>query len=370
MKLAILGLVLMVSLAVASLDATEYKTAYRPFTYGEVTPSEEDMETMYRDFVRTFKEMEPEQVGEYAHRYEVFKNTVNTVIAHNSNPENSWKMGINEYSDMTDEEFNKHFRLDVTDEQTCSATGSPRNDYDEELPENWDWRTCGVVGPVKNQASCGSCWTFSTIGSLEAHAALSESTAWTTRFNFSEQQLVDCAGDYDCHGCSGGLPSYAFNYIRDNGGIETEESYPYFAKDEECHHDSKNSVVTVEGGFNITAGDEAQLREELYHNGPVSVAFQVVGDFRNYESGVYSSNDCKNSQSDVNHAVLDVGFGVEDGTKYHIIKNSWGATWGNKGYFNIEADVNMCGIAVCNSYPVGVKMVDKFDIVRELKGLN
>ena len=173
----------------------------------------------------------------------------------------------------------------------------------------------------------------------------------------SEQELIDCPDpdEYDTHGCKGGLPSYAFRFIHDKPGLETENDYPYQAKDAKCRYDASKPRVTTSGAFIITEGDEEQLKNELYHNGPVSVAFRVQSDFMKYKSGVYHSDDCPNGQHDVNHAVLAVGYGTQDGMDYWLVKNSWSESWGNEGYFKIQRGVNMCGIAECNSYPLDVK---------------
>lgn len=219
-----------------------------------------------------------------------------------------------------------------------------------DIPSTWDWRTQGVVSPVKNQGKCGSCWTFSTVGALESHYI----KKYGQFKNLSEQQLVDCAGDYDNHGCNGGLPSHAFEYIKDAGGIAEESSYPYQAVTNQCTVDkSKFSVGVVGGSVNISA-DESELRQALFQYGPVSIAFQVVDGFKDYSSGVYVSSVCKNGPSDVNHAVLAVGYGTENGIDYWLIKNSWGAAWGDNGYFKMQRGVNMCGVAVCNSFPQDV----------------
>jgi cathepsin H len=269
---------------------------------------------------------------------------------------------------LTDQEFRDYFRLGLNEEQKCSATSSPRQENLKGIPDNFDWQDYGVVTPVKSQGKCGSCWTFSTIGALESHYYIS-----TARYmNFSEQVLVDCAREeYDCHGCKGGLPSYAFNFIRDHG-MATNETYPYRANDGksltvltflndiifigECKYTQSQSVVTTDGPFNITTGDEIQLVESIFNHGPVSVAFQVIAGFRDYKDGVYYSSECKNSPMDVNHAVLAVGYGVEDGHPFLNIKNSWGRDWGNKGFFKIARNRNMCGIAVCNSFPLNVRV--------------
>lgn len=157
---------------------------------------------------------------------------VDSVVAHNSDPAHSYKAGLNAYSDMTDAEFAAHFRLQqVQEDQHCSAT-KDRQGVEQlgAIPENWDWRDHDGVSPVKNQGHCGSCWTFSTVGTLEAHSLLK----YKEFDSLAEQQLVDCAGAYDNHGCQGGLPSHAFEYIAAAGGISTEVAYPYKAVDQNC----------------------------------------------------------------------------------------------------------------------------------------
>jgi cathepsin H len=146
------------------------------------------------------------------------------------------------------------------------------------------------------------------------------------------------------------------------GGIVEETSYPYKAVTNQCSVDLKQSVVGVVGGSVNISLSEDDMKQELYEHGPVSVAFQVVDGFRDYKSGVYVSSTCKNGPDNVNHAVLAVGFGVEDGKDYWIVKNSWGDAWGDKGFFKIQRGVNMCGIAVCNSYPYDVVDLTKQNV--------
>jgi len=169
--------------------------------------------------------------------------------------------------------------------------------------------------------------------------------------------LVDCAQAFDNAGCNGGLPSHAFEYIFYAGGIETEDDYPYTAKDGTCVADSSKFALGVDyGAHNITAGDEEELKKYVAQQ-PVSVAFEVVDDFGGYTSGVYSSTECGNTAADVNHAVLAVGYGTDtdSGMDYWIVKNSWGTSWGDEGFFKIQRGVNMCGIAECNSFPADVE---------------
>jgi cathepsin H len=281
-------------------------------------------------------------------RFNIFKQNLDRVLTHNANPEKTYVKGINKFSDLTDEEFNRFY---VAESQNCSATVKSGLTFtNSTAPLNYDWRNYAVVSPVKNQGKCGSCWTFSTTGAIESHYALLNQVYPP---NLSEQQLVDCAQDYDNHGCRGGLPSHAFEYIKDNRGLALESNYPYEAKDNNCRFNSTMTTIQVSGGsYNITSGDEEEMRDALFQYGPVSIAYQVVKDFRDYKYGVYSSTLCRNTTMDVNHAVLAVGYGVtQDGTKYWVVKNSWGADWGDQGYFKIKRGENMCGVAVCNAFP-------------------
>lgn len=295
-----------------------------------------------------------------------FRASLERVRSHNAVADRTYDKGINQFSDMTDEEFTKKVLMSP---QNCSATHRPSPRVPRvagaDLPDRVDWREKGIVGEVKNQGHCGSCWTFSTSGCLEAHVAIKYDNWHAPRL--SEQQLVDCAQAFDNHGCNGGLPSHAFEYIRYAGGLATEFHYPYTAKDGTCaapsmprtasggfHPTSAGIGAEVPGGsYNLTVGDEESLKFHIATHGPVSVAFQVASDFRDYAGGVYSSTVCRNGPGDVNHAVLAVGYGVDPTTKmqYWLIKNSWDYTWGVEGFFKIEAFRNMCGVADCMAFP-------------------
>ncbi|RLN58008.1 hypothetical protein BBJ28_00021577 [Nothophytophthora sp. Chile5] len=274
----------------------------------------------------------------------IFEINARSIAAHNSKNDVSFTMELNEFADSTWEEF-QHWYLGSP--QTCSATGSSGVTYSD-VPQEKDWRVDGMVSPVKNQGKCGSCWTFSTTGCLESHLKLKHG-----QFTIlSEQNLLDCAQNFDNHGCNGGLPSHAFEYVKYNGGLDTEETYPYEAKEGKCKFNTYHVGAQVDKVVNVTARDETELKAAVGSAGPVSIAFQVVSDFRFYKSGVYESSQCHSGEKDVNHAVLAVGYGVEDGKKHWIVKNSWGTAWGMSGFFQIARDRNMCGVADCASYPV------------------
>uniref|UniRef100_A0A3Q1FGN1 Cathepsin H n=1 Tax=Acanthochromis polyacanthus TaxID=80966 RepID=A0A3Q1FGN1_9TELE len=192
---------------------------------------------------------------------------------------------------------------------------------------------------------CGSCWTFSTTGCLESVTAIAKGRL----LPLSEQQLVDCAQDFNNHGCKGGLPSQAFEYIMYNKGLMTEMDYPY--KEGICMYRPHLAAAFVKEVMNVTY-NEREMMDAVATRNPVSFAFEVTSDFMQYSSGVYTSTECHNTTDKVNHAVLAVGYGQENGTTYWIVKNSWGSSWGMNGYFFIERGKNMCGLAACSSFPV------------------
>jgi len=284
--------------------------------------------------------------------YSSWTASLDEIIAHNAG-DSTWVAGLNEYSHMSWEQFQAFFNLAP---QNCSAT-QPRekvvlpqvHHQAQATPSKKDWRT-DIPIHVKNQGSCGSCWTFSTTGATEAHNYL----ATGKDVLLSEQQLVDCADAFDNHGCAGGLPSHAFEYLHYFGGQMAEKDYKYTAKDGKCVAEVSKVAAVVNSQVNITFQDEKQLVDAVGQYGPVSVAYQVASDFRHYTGGVYTSTVCKNKPSDVNHAVLAVGFDHDEasGKDYWIIKNSWGDSFGLKGYFLMERGLNMCGVSDCASFPI------------------
>ncbi|XP_035508187.1 pro-cathepsin H-like [Morone saxatilis] len=284
---------------------------------------------------------------EYYRRFHVFTENKKTIDRHNAG-NHTFTMGLNQFSDMTFEEFRKLFLL--TEPQNCSATKGGHVSRTGPYPEFVDWRMKGnFVTPVKNQGHCGSCWTFSTTGCLESVNAI----ATGKLIPLSEQQLIDCAKDFNNHGCLGGLPSQAFEYIKYNKGLMTEEDYPYKGHDDSCHFEPALAAAFVLDAVNITSYDEKAMVDAVARLNPVSFAFEVTADFVHYKEGVYTSTQCKNTADKVNHAVLAVGYGAEENdTPYWIVKNSWGTAWGIDGYFLIERGKNMCGLSACSSYPL------------------
>lgn len=353
-RTSIAAIAMLVSSASANIN-----TDFSAYLSGEQKVYQDDFISIWEQFKIQYGSISPNSHLTDTERRDIFAKNLDAIIQHNSMEGVSYTKGINQYSDMTEDDFRRHFNIQAAGaDQDCSATDTRQSinkQFTEgDVPDAWDWREKGDVSPVKNQGHCGSCWTFSTVGTLEAHSLIK----YSTFDSLAEQQLVDCAGAFDNNGCNGGLPSHAFEYISYAGGISTESAYPYMAVDQNCTVDPSTFALKVEGGsVNITEGDEDEMKEALYTHGPVSIAFEVVDGFRDYTSGVYTSTVCKNSPSDVNHAVVAVGYGTENGLDYWIVKNSWGADWGDQGFFKIQRGVNMCGVAECNSFPSEVVKV-------------
>ncbi|XP_078592162.1 pro-cathepsin H-like [Branchiostoma floridae x Branchiostoma japonicum] len=287
---------------------------------------------------------------EFERRFEIFLQSAEEVAAHNAGG-HSYELELNKFADMTFEEFRDAYLM--TTPQNCSATGEKKARVQSRagpVPGKKDWRDKpGVVSGVKDQGHCGSCWTFSATGCLESVTAI----AFGAPMNLSEQQLVSCAQGFNNHGCEGGLPSQAWEYVKWAQGIESEKDYPYTAKDGKCMFNTNKTIAYVRDVVNITQGDEDEILKAVGTLNPVSIAYEVVAGFKLYKKGVYSSKLCRRDQEHVNHAVLVVGYGEdESGVPYWIVKNSWGPSWGMDGYFLIERNQNMCGLAECAAYPL------------------
>ena len=285
-----------------------------------------------------------ESINEFLARYEVFRRNVMTTF----NEENlGYRTGITKFSDLTQQEFAKTY-LNLNYDAMAMANFEPTIvKVTNAAPDAWNWQDKGVVANVKDQGSCGSCWAFSTMANLEGQYALGKGVVKT----FSEQQLVDC--DTLDSGCNGGLMEYSFTWLKDNGGFNLDTDYPYKGTKQACKSDSSKYVDMKVTGYkklgneysNWDCVDEEGIKEFLYETGPLAVALNA-NPLQTYSSGILDKTAAQCPTSGLNHAVTMVGYGTDtaSGKDYWLVKNSWGKSWGESGYFRIRRGNGTCGI--------------------------
>lgn len=276
---------------------------------------------------------------ELINRFNIYTNNIAEIQNHNSNPDRTWSKGINQFSDLTPEEFKTQISRPISVSNfNYSMTRNLRG-----IPTEWDWTTQGAVTAVKDQGKCGSCWAFSAAEAIES--------AWFIKNKalnvLSEQQIIEC--DKVDSGCNGGEVNSAFDYIIKNKGLCSEASYPYKGKEKKCK--PCNPVANIVSYINVNATENALL--EAVYKQPISVAIEADQNiFQSYSSGVLTATCGTN----LDHAVVLVGYGTLNGQPYWKVRNSWGSSWGMSGYIllarNVSQPGGQCGILLSASYPV------------------
>ena len=302
-----------------------------------------EMDTMlhnqFQKFIKKYNK-KYSSVNEYLARFEVFKMNVMNLYKESQ----KYKTGITKFSDLTQQEFAKIY-LNLNYDAMAVANFNPAHpSFSNAAPDSFDWRDKGLVTPVRDQGMCGSCWAFSTVANLEGLYYKLKGVA----VDLSEQILVDC-DTYDS-ACNGGLMEYAFQWIKENG-METEEDYPYTGYKGSCKADpSKYIDMKVTGWKKLGSStstwspvDEEEIKEFLYETGPLAIALNA-NPLQTYSGGILDKTSSQCPVSGINHAVTLVGYGAESGVDYWIVKNSWGANWGENGYFRIRRGNGTCGI--------------------------
>jgi len=267
----------------------------------------------------------------------------------------TWWKSINEHTDLTIEEFNKHFNIKTVSHEEMKASFAGAEKFLAKKEFNFDemadmedkkvekklkydaFTYITTLSPVRNQGGCGSCWAHSATGAIESawnNQNYPQKTPW-----LSVQQLVDC--DKNSYGCSGGWMHYAFKYIMNAGGIEYETDYPYQESQNTCNFNQSKARVRVQsyegcdsqGWFSQEKCTKEKWLELLY-GGAMSVLVDTNDAFRDYGGGVIevSGNECQQ----YNHAVLAYGWSTDDsGREFISVRNSWGEDWGDQGDFHI-----------------------------------
>ncbi|XP_020089331.1 fruit bromelain-like [Ananas comosus] len=279
-------------------------------------------------------------------RFQIFKNNVNHIETFNNHSENSYTLGINQFTDKTNNEFISQYTgvslpLNIETELVESF-----DDVDiSAVAQSIDWRDYGAVTSVRNQGSCGSCWAFSAIATVEGIYKIK--TGYLV--SLSEQEVLDCAVSY---GCKGGWVDKAYDFIISNNGVTSAAYYPYQGYKGTCAANSVPNSAYITGYTYVQRNNERSMMYAVSKQ-PIAALIDASGNnFQYYRGGVYSG-PCGTS---LNHAITIIGYGQDSsGTKYWIVRNSWGSSWGERGYVRMARGVSsssgLCGIAMAPLYP-------------------
>jgi len=307
-------------------------------------PTEEQYQWLFTKWIQQHQKQY--EHDDFFFRFTVWKNNFDAINEFNSNGNASYTLGINHLGDLTSAEFKQYYLgyKPISRSYIRSQNEAPVSDR-VDLPTSVDWRLKNAVTPVKDQGQCGSCWAFSTTGSLEGAFAIKTGTLTS----LSEQELVDCSDSYGNEGCNGGLMDEAFEYVIANG-LCTEASYPYTAADGTCKSKCTSAIDKGDlSSYKDLPQDESQFMTAVAQQ-PVSIAIEADSmGFQFYLSGVFDNSGCG---TNLDHGVLIVGYGTDSGKDYWIVKNSWGGSWGEKGYIRMVRNKNECGLTLSASYPI------------------
>lgn len=285
----------------------------------------------------------------------LFEENLQTILQHNAayqNGSHTFRMGINQFTDMTFKEFS---RLNEVNESNAKIPDDiPYDPLPFEIMENikvplsFDWRKRGIVTEIMDQKTCGSCYAITIIDLIENHILIKYGKV----IRLSTQEIIDCPRNYQLFGCEGGIKHRVFDYIKDRGGISSATDYPYETFVGTCRSSQFEKIpIVIKDFVEVPANDEELLKQVLATIGPVAVSMDINHEsFMRYSSGIYYEKNCT---KETNHAALLIGYGSENGKDFWIIKSSYGVKYGERGYMRIIRNRdNHCGIASESYYPL------------------
>jgi C1A family cysteine protease len=288
--------------------------------------------SLWTNFKREFqKSYSPEEESK---RFLIFQENLRLAEKLNAADPHA-EYGVTKFSDLTREEFKKNYLISNFTSPKKEGKPYPTLNFNSNisLPEEYDWRSRGVITPVYNQGSCGSCWAFSTTENIESMWAISGRGLR----NLAMQQLVDC-DHFGDHGCSGGNPPNAYRYIIATGGLDSYQSYPYVGVDEVCHFNSRDvEARIVNWGYITRVDNENEMGAWTYKYGPPSICVDAQY-WQYYRGGVITTN----CGFEIDHCVQLTGWSTFDGLPAWNVRNSWGTNWGYSGYLFVMRGANVC----------------------------
>lgn len=263
----------------------------------------------------------------------VFEQQIEVIRKHNQCPKSTYKLNVNKFTALTPAEFSayKGYNAAMARAKKASMPYAKVQENTTALPTSLDWRIKGMVTDVKDQGGCGSCWAFATTETVESAVAIATGKLLV----LSPQQVTACTPNPDkcggTGGCSGAIAELGFDYIHKNGGLATEADYPYTAGGGSTGKCLKKNLAATVGGFVKNKENDLDGLMAAVQLGPVAIS--VAADWGSYDSGVY---DGCSQDATIDHAVQLVGYGVDAGVKYWLVRNSWGDAWGEKGYIRLK----------------------------------
>jgi len=307
-----------------------------------------DVRSSFVDFAKTYDKQYT--VNEFFYRFEIFKSNMALAEAHNAK-NMSWTMGVTQFADLSGDEFAKQYLGKVL--QKPASTLPKRTKVFSPQGENadpaFDWRSKGAISPVRNQGQCGSCWAMTVVAAVESacYILTHNLTMWST------QALMDCSSAAGNQGCNGGYIDQSFTWIEKHP-LPEDACYPYTAESGTSCKKTCPPIkwCKVTGFEDVAKGDEAAMMVAV-NKQPLALAIEAdESAFQLYTGGVIDSPDCGKN---LDHTALLIGYGTDAGKQYWTLQNTWGATWGEKGFVRLIRDKDECGIADMVSYPTVAK---------------
>ncbi|XP_068747154.1 counting factor associated protein D-like [Montipora capricornis] len=302
---------------------------------------EDIVNTLFESFKMAYKKTYVSK-REHETRKDIYRHNLRFIKSRNRQ-HLGYRLKTNHMADLTEEEIERIKGL-LKETNYNAVNGGrkfkiPKGRNASNLPDNVDWAKSGAVNPVRSQGICGSCYAYSVTGAMEGAYFIKTGTL----LNLSEQQIIDCSWGFGNRGCKGGYPHRAMQWVIKHGGLATEASYGrYLAQEGLCHFKNTTTGAKLDFYMNITKGNSSELQQAVAFYGPVSILINTQPkSFKFYGSGIYYDPECTHA---LDHAALAVGYGVEKGEPYWLIKNSWSKAWGDEGYIKIAMKNDNCGV--------------------------